>query len=340
VTYVKWTDDIKLLATFLVILLHVSSFYIINSELFSYNWWVANFFESISRFCVPVFFIVSGFLTFNSNCEIGLSFLKRKVSRILLPFIFWSAFYMGFSFLKIIYLGKEIDPVFFLNELVLYGSYYHLWFLYSMIVIFLIAPFIKKVIIYNSNLALFISVLFILIINILEVYFTASKNYSLQSLPVLILSFLYLPYFILGGLISYSYFNCLSKQVGVLLFSLGVIITFVLASLFGISYSYFYLSLPVFLTSISAVSLFSQQYVVIDVGFFSLISKYLFGIYLVHPFVLDLIYFFNKLFSSYISLNFNVVFYIPLLTLIVFCLSFLICFVFSYSNYFRRTIGI
>lgn len=58
-----WVDFVRVLATFLVILLHSAAPLLYQySSISKADWWVANIYDSISRICVPLFFMISGYL--------------------------------------------------------------------------------------------------------------------------------------------------------------------------------------------------------------------------------------------------------------------------------------
>ncbi|WP_256813817.1 MULTISPECIES: acyltransferase [unclassified Serratia (in: enterobacteria)] len=118
--------NMRALACFAVILIHAS---IISSPT---EWWANNFYGVIPRFAVPFFFMISGVLLINKNYT-PLIFLTRRLPRAVLPLIAWSIIY---------YIWKQDDyksVVNFSKQLVTFPIYYHLWFLYSMIGVYLSA---------------------------------------------------------------------------------------------------------------------------------------------------------------------------------------------------------
>lgn len=64
-------------------------------------WWISNVYDSISRWGVPVFVMVSGALLLDTSKQEGiLTFYKKRLSKIFIPIIFWTAFYLFWFFLK------------------------------------------------------------------------------------------------------------------------------------------------------------------------------------------------------------------------------------------------
>ena len=53
-------DVLRILAAFSVVMLHVSSRYIMGNSVESADFYFANFYDSINRFGVPIFVMISG----------------------------------------------------------------------------------------------------------------------------------------------------------------------------------------------------------------------------------------------------------------------------------------
>lgn len=108
-------------------------------------WLVASFYNALVRFAVPVLVMITGALLLHRDYELT-DFLKRRLSRIIWPFLFWSLIYIGYSW----YNG---DLTFTLNacantRIILhqfkYGAYYHLWYVYMLIGLYLFMPVISR----------------------------------------------------------------------------------------------------------------------------------------------------------------------------------------------------
>src|ERR1700679_1783645 len=96
----SWMDNLRALATFGVIFLHVS--YLLLGKFDKTpgtfkTWWAGNIYDSSVRFCVPVFLMLSGALVLGNHMPLTI-FLKRRFTRLLFPFIFWSIIYMFFNY--------------------------------------------------------------------------------------------------------------------------------------------------------------------------------------------------------------------------------------------------
>lgn len=80
----QYIDLLKVLSIFAIISIHVFMVWQ-NAEVKNINIYA---FSSIVRFGVPVFVMISGALLLNRDIEIT-SFLKKKVRRLVTPFIFY-----------------------------------------------------------------------------------------------------------------------------------------------------------------------------------------------------------------------------------------------------------
>lgn len=128
-------DCLRVIAILAVIMIHVSVNLIIHNPQNSIEFVIGNFFDSISRFAVPFFVMLSGYFMLDENREMPISKLKNKVVKLLLILVFWSALYaLIFNFNN------------FLNAFI-YG-HFHLWYLYLIIGLYLFVPvfrlFVKR----------------------------------------------------------------------------------------------------------------------------------------------------------------------------------------------------
>jgi surface polysaccharide O-acyltransferase-like enzyme len=118
----------------MVVLLHVSG---ANIHEFGPKWWSANFWDSLSRACVPAFFMISG-ATLLSKTETLTVFFQRRISRIALPLAFWSMFYLWWLQHNGVHTGNWILAI-------LRGpTMYHLWYFYTAIGLYFFVPILRR----------------------------------------------------------------------------------------------------------------------------------------------------------------------------------------------------
>lgn len=297
-----WVDNIKVVATLAVIVLHVSSppiFTEYNSlGKISINWWIANFYDSFSRFCVPLFIMITGALLLPQ--QIGLKlFLKKRLKRIILPFIFWSVVYLIFNFgLKIRKFGfGAMDNLWdWLYIQLIQGTSIHLWYVYMIIGLYLFIPIIQPWIQQASNQA----ILYFLGIWLVTVLVNQLKIITISS-PFDIGYFSsYLGYLVLGYYLAERVTVTKNlKKLSVIIFILGFFAT--LLGTFWASQQqnflsgdfYKYLTLNVIFESVGMFFFIKSwkanggntSYTKIRI----FINKYGFGIYLGHVLIINIL---------------------------------------------------
>lgn len=88
-----YIDYLRALATLGVITIHVTVHFYGMQEIFaSPGWWLANGMNAASRFCVPVFVMISGALLLQSVNSPG-EFYQKRLLRLLPPLLFWNLLY-------------------------------------------------------------------------------------------------------------------------------------------------------------------------------------------------------------------------------------------------------
>lgn len=91
---IVYADLLRIIATFAVIVLHVSASKWYEAPIREYNWQMFNIYDSLVRWSVPVFVMISGMFFLNPNKEIDFKKLFYKyILRIVLTIIFWGLFY-------------------------------------------------------------------------------------------------------------------------------------------------------------------------------------------------------------------------------------------------------
>ena len=149
-----WINSLRVLATFSVIVLHVAADILYQyGSISNSDWWTGNIFDSSVRFCVPIFLMISGTLIFSKTYESTGEYLRKRVLRILFPFLFWSIIYIAVGLLVKFNSGEYLS----FKEALKYvfvklrdGASFHLWYIYMIIGLYLFFPIICKWL-QNSN---------------------------------------------------------------------------------------------------------------------------------------------------------------------------------------------
>lgn len=141
-----WVDNAKVLALLAIIIIHVLAWGVLNSEpVGSITWWLANIFHSATRWGVAVFVMISGKLLLDPSKEESFSeFYRKKARRILIPLVFWTIFYLAWQVARGFSLGEPVPPSVLLEQLISGTPYYHMWFMYMILGIYIFTPFIRK----------------------------------------------------------------------------------------------------------------------------------------------------------------------------------------------------
>jgi surface polysaccharide O-acyltransferase-like enzyme len=133
-----WCDLARVVAATLVVLIHVSAKWFENyGRIPAFDWQVANILDSAARLSVPWFFMLSGFLLFERKPETFAGYMRRRMTRVLGPFLLFSAIGVLFA--------STMGPKPASWNILLDPPYYHLWFFQPLLVLYLIAYFVTPV---------------------------------------------------------------------------------------------------------------------------------------------------------------------------------------------------
>ena len=145
-----YLDVLRCLAIFLVIALHCTAGQIVRPELFGTRTWLAcDIVNGFARMGVPLFFMISGFLLLSSGKTDDIrGFYIHRFSKLLPPFLFWDVLY----YFETCAAGGQAPGLLpFLQELTGQGSKYHLWFIYQIAGLYLLMPFLKKILDHSTR---------------------------------------------------------------------------------------------------------------------------------------------------------------------------------------------
>ncbi|MCL5125339.1 MAG: acyltransferase [Deltaproteobacteria bacterium] len=137
-TYRPAVDVIRVVSILAVVLIHTSS-RTLETAHFNVNvvpWTL--FLNQVARFAVPLFFLISGFvLELNHRDKLDLAaFFKKRFGRLFIPYLFWSAVYYWFVYTK--------HAAGFLMTLLDGSSSYQLYFIPSILILYLAFPVIHR----------------------------------------------------------------------------------------------------------------------------------------------------------------------------------------------------
>jgi surface polysaccharide O-acyltransferase-like enzyme len=141
-----WADSLRIFAAYSVIFLHVSGHDVTAyPNVSASSWWLSNSYDSLVRSCVPLFVMLTGALILPSERPLP-EYLTRRVTRVLLPFVFWSLVYIAYHYFK----RDAGAPVGLLSTLrwiyskFQHGAEFHFWYVYMILGIYLFAPIVGR----------------------------------------------------------------------------------------------------------------------------------------------------------------------------------------------------
>lgn len=327
-------DILRVIAMLAVITCHVAAtnWQLPDIRVSSWKWF--NIYDSISRYGSSIFVMISGALMLNPQKNLSVQRLyKKNIRKIVIVYIFWSLFYALYICWPELTQGAGFRP--FIRRAI--TGHYHMWFLPMIVGLYIITPLLRKITADEFSTKYFLTIGFLftilfpallLALNYLDGdgtdYNAVSTLYSNVNFH---LTLGYAFYFVLGFFMNKVH---IGKKTEYVIYALGIIGFVATASLTKtVSYHldsatetfYSRTSLNVFGEILSVFtfvkcrlsrwmrgSRFSQV--------IRLLSKYSFGIYLIHPFFIE------RLGSWGLNtLCFNAILSVPTITAIVFTLS-------------------
>jgi len=293
---ILYIDILRIISILAVITIHVCSSFFKNINV---DWVVANLYDSVSRWSVPVMVMISGLLLLDPQKEYPIKiFFKKRFNKILIPLIFWSIVYTIWKYKTGIIAGQPLPIGLILKSFIDGTVFYHLWFVYMIIGLYISTPILRIFIKHatRNDMKYFLIVWFISS-NIIDILM---KRIHVGSMIDLHLFTGYAGYFLLGyylkdleydkkGIISLPY----------ILFIGGFLITFVGTYIISINKGLFdgifynYLALNVVMMSIGIFLLIKEiewgktiknaylKNSILDIG------PLAFGIYLIHALILQ-----------------------------------------------------
>ncbi|WP_263062804.1 acyltransferase [Dickeya dadantii] len=333
----EWLYIARIVSTFAVIVLHISAYTVALADLGTFSWWAGNLYDSLVRWCVPVFIMISGALLLSPGKVESLSvFYKKRIGKILVPLLFWSFFFILWSLGKAKFNGGGEGDI--LKNIMNGRPYYHMWFLYMIIGLYIFNPLIKVLVANASEerLLFFVFMMFVFC-SLSDMYNFFAGNDDFLFLGEFIY---YVPYYILGHLIARKH-TAKPLSLHIVLFLISLALTsfgfYFLSSISGKEaglYFYNYLSFNVILMSVSFMWILKFFHLSKShsnkLKFLSDISL---GVYLIHPVFIEVFYYL----AARRWVDYSLI-AIPLMSVIVFICCIVSVFFIRKVPYLRRVV--
>lgn len=338
-------DYLRLIATIMVLTVHVTGQGWYEASVYSFEWNVLNFFNSCGRCSVPIFVMISGALFLEGNHSIEKIF-KKYILRIMIAYVFWS---IGYALVNGLFNGFDVRV--FLNEIIV--GPYHMWYLLMISGIYLLIPFFKKMtesavlMKYFMILSAVFGILIPHVVRLFGVFVPVLETVATKLLKDMEFHFAlgYVGFFIAGYYIKNVEISKKAQRIIYILGFLGLIGTVVMSAwismLLGEPREEFYTCNSVNV-SLTGIALFTfGKYHMNNIALSEktknmvrIFSKYSFGAYLVHVMVIETL---AHVFGLGIVYT-NPVWAVPVVSLIVAVLSFVISGIINHIPFLKKYI--
>ncbi|MBR2877391.1 MAG: acyltransferase family protein [Clostridia bacterium] len=338
---IVYFDYLRVFAMLAVMVLHVATQGWETADVNSFQWNVLNIYDSLVRWGVPVFVMISGALFLSKEVDVKKLYTKN-IARLAVAFVVWSVFYAVYlPVSKLVLTGENTFSIKTMVSEVITGAY-HMWFIPMIIGLYICVPLIKQFVLNEKLMKYYLKLSFIFaflvpqLINILSDFTPLSTFGIIDSVEKLLsdmhldILFGYVFYFVLGYFLSKTEFSK-DKRIKIYIgglcgFLLTVLLTALASVKAGSAVETYYLNfnVNVFLEAVAVFVLFKQMKLKNNKlnKAVTAFSQYSFGAYLVHIFVI------SALIVVGINTSIcNAVLSVPIVSLIVIIASFIISFV-------------
>ena len=285
-----WIDLARVVAAFAVVVLHVSAQYLYSVDVSRTAWIGVDIYDSAVRWCVPVFIMISGYLLLDPAKQISpLLFYRKRMARIGGALVAWTIIALIFKS-QLVVETKGFSLMDAVTSVVEGKPFFHLWYLYMLVGLYLFCPFLKFATDQMTVRQLRGATILCFAYSIFAEGFNSVRwidGSSIDSFPI------YLGYFLAGHLFGRS-----RSSVPVMIMG-GILVVSIIATVVGVYFGtksfglargvhlYRYLMPNVVVMSLAAFSLLRQ--LAVPQAWRPLVktvSADSFGIYLVHAFII------------------------------------------------------
>ncbi len=131
-------DYLRIIAISAVMVLHIAGQNWRSVDVGTADWMVFNIADSVVRWGVPVFVMISGALLLGTEKPIT-TLYKKNVLRIAIALVVWSMIYVLVAFYQQDVSGQDL-----IRQIV--NGHFHLWFLYMIIGLYIISPLLRQIV--------------------------------------------------------------------------------------------------------------------------------------------------------------------------------------------------
>ncbi len=324
-------DLMRICAAILVVLLHVAALKSKTVESTTFEWQVMNFYNCFTRSCVPLFFMLNGVFSLRKDINIKNLYLK-KILPLVIIYIVWSFLYV----VDMLGIDNVIQTRLINILRMMVSGKYHLWFIPTLIGLYMMHPVLRAIVGYKDGEYLRYYFVLFICVGILKptvlLFLTEEHSFYisvLKKVPVEMMS--YCGYVLLGYYLANIYNKKHRPWILFVVFCAASVATAIICHFYAVSQGksvgilYSNISLPSFIEAIALFLFFKNVKGKFSGGVrkvIAFLSPLTFGVYLIHPFIMDQL---DGKFELN-ALTFSPMFSIPLLTVLIV----LICFAVTY----------
>lgn len=209
-----YLDLARCTAILLVIGLHVIAPHITTPAYYGTRMWLAWVVSNEAfRAGVPLFFMISGYLMLSAPAAgTAFDFYKKRLPRLLLPLVCWNVVYTCWNASLE---GRPPALRELLDNLINNGSAYHMWFIYTLLGIYLLTPFLQRIVRGSSRGELLVLLAIVMFPGALRTIINTFLPVSVYLFEPLMEG--YVGYFLLGYLLGTRQFSGRQRAVFYLL---------------------------------------------------------------------------------------------------------------------------
>lgn len=335
---VVYFDYLRIIAIFSVVVLHVTTVNWDSGDVRSFSWQVHNFYDAIVRWGVPVFVMISGALFLGKPQPLQ-KLYGKNILRIVATFAVWSTLY---AFWRQFITHNNPSLKGLVKEILL--GHYHLWFLFMIVGLYIVVPFLNKIVENDKTAWYFVilSLVFAFVIpqcaQLIGLRFDGASNIINQLISKLDLHMVlgYTGYYVLGYMLNKTVIKKKHEIIIYLLGFVGLAFTVVVSTLLSVHSQtpvitiFSNMTPNVFLVSVAVFTFAKQHWNKPAASAFTqrtlpFLSQCTFGVYLIHPFFIEGL----SKFANLSTTSFNPIISVPVLSVAVFAVSFLVSALFN-----------
>lgn len=278
-------DYLRIFGVLCIIGIHASDIVVTSAKGIGEQWWEGTLIQVFVRIGLPLFFMVSGALLLNAKEESLTNFYIKRFIKILIPLFIYSLVYVFqndfvWTFNTSIFMQG-------LKSILKGPVYYHLWFVYTLVGLYIAAPFLKVMMKNLSDKMLMNLIITLIVIRSIAIYV------PLLGFNIGISNFIFSEwsiYFLMGYALARNHSLKVNRIVHLLGF-LSFIITILILrfapkaaiNIYDLSPTMMLMAASIFLLFQNNQSFFNKKYGYRVIAF---LSAYSYSIYLIHAFSL------------------------------------------------------